>query len=68
MWIKYDIDNNGTLEYDELKKFVVDTLKKIKGEDYKCPSEEEMTKTFKSYDLDGNGHVSRDEMRKYIKL
>ena len=68
MWSKYDVDNNGTLEYEELKKFVVDTIQKIKGQDAQCPSDQEMMNTFQAYDLDGNGHVSKKEMRTYIKL
>ena len=67
MWSKYDKDGNETLEYEELKKFTIDTLKKIRGENAVVPSEDEMHNTFKKYDKDGNGHVSKAEMTEFIK-
>ena len=66
MWNKYDVDGNGSLEYEELKKFAWDTLKKIKGADAPMPTDEELTATFKKYDVDGNGHVSKAEMTDFI--
>ena len=47
MWKKYDKDGNGSLEYEELTQFAIETLKKIKGEDAPVPSKEEMLETFK---------------------
>ena len=67
MWVKYDKDGNGSLEYDELKKFAIETLKKIKGGDAPVPTEEEMLSTFQEYDKDGNGSVTKAEMAVYIR-
>ena len=67
MWYKYDVNKNETLEYEELKKFAADTIKRIKGPDAPVPTDEELLETFQMYDKDGNGHVSRAEMTEYIK-
>ena len=72
IWAKYDKDDNGKLDYDELKKMMRDTFERLKDdgvdrEDIECPSEEEMLKAFKTYDLNNNGTIEKEEMKKYIR-
>ena len=74
IWSKYDQDDNGKLDYEELKKMLKETFEKIKqdgdGEDrekIKTPSDAQMEKAFKEYDTDGNGWVDKAEMRKYVR-
>ena len=53
IWEKYDLDDNGKLDYEELKKMLKDTFDRItddaefeEQEDIEFPSEEEMQKAF----------------------
>ena len=74
IWAKYDKDNNGKLDYAELKKMMNDTFERIKTDgdiqdrkSIKCPTEAEMEKAFKEYDYNNNGWVEKEEMKKYIR-
>ena len=72
IWAKYDKDNNGKLDYEELKPMMKETFERVKTdgenrEDIKCPSDEEMLTAFKEYDRDGNGTIEKEEMKKYIR-
>ena len=72
IWEKYDKDNNGKLDYSELKPMMRETFERIQldGENREgidCPSEEQMEKAFKEYDRDGNGWIEKEEMKRYIR-
>ena len=68
MWKKYDADNNGYLDLEEVKKFTIDTLTNHGTDTHiKIPSDEEMTETFKQYDKDGNNRIDKTEMKSYIR-
>ena len=65
MWDTYDADNSGSLDKEETKKFIKDTLVKIKpGHDF---SDEIFDKMFKSFDTDGSGTVEKSEMAQFVK-
>lgn len=55
-----DTDNNGKIDKEEFRKFMIDQVKKdiISAED----EMEDLRAKFKSYDLDGSGWLSADEM------
>ena len=69
VWAKYDVDNNGQLDYGETKKFTLEVTSQIVKDDpsFKNPTEEELEKVFKELDKDGSGLVDKSEMFEYLK-
>ena len=67
MWAEYDKDNNGSLDQEEVKLLTIATLKKIKGDDFVPPTDEEMTTAFNEFDKDGNKKVEKSEMFSYLR-
>ena len=66
IWTEYDDDASGQLDKDECKKFIMDTVKEMGGdEDF---SEEEFEACFQQVDLDGSGTIDQEEMLKFIKI
>ena len=68
IWKKYNTNGNDYLDYDELKKMIIDTHEKLrtdgvrgKGE-AKVPSEDEMMAIFKEYDENNDGLVEKHEV------
>ena len=44
VWGKYDVDNNGELDYEETKKFTLEVTSQLVKDDpnFSTPSEEEL--------------------------
>ena len=59
IWINYDLDKNGTLEVNEVHKYLKD----------RCPHmpEDAIQKTFSQMDLNNDGHIDKQEMFVYVK-
>ena len=67
MWSKYDTDNNGYLDKEEVQQYVTASLKEIKGADYTPLPDSEMEEIFKTYDKDGSGRIDKQEMCMFIR-
>ena len=65
IWAEYDADNSGSLDKEETKKFVQDTLGNLgSGDEF---SDEAFGEVFATFDKDGSGTVEKDEMVVFIK-
>ena len=65
IWSKYDVDNSGTLDKQETKQFVNDTLKSL-GDKIGF-SDSHFDLIFTTFDTDGSGTLERDEMVIFMK-
>lgn len=65
IWIKYDKDNSGALDFNETKNFVTSTLNDM--EENVQFSDADFEACFKEFDMDGNGTICKDEMKIFIK-
>ena len=65
IWAEYDKDGSGSLDKEETKKFVKNTLSEM-SDDGEF-SEDDFEACFKEFDKDGNGTISKDEMKIFIK-
>ena len=70
IWKKYDRDDNGVLDRDEIKSFVADILNDVKL-DKQWQTEPDSAKLdineiFDQIDKDGNGTVDIDEMVMFL--
>lgn len=65
IWAQYDKDNNGFLDKEEAKSFVIKTLADLGGDNQF--SDEAYEETFGVFDKDGSGTISRGEMVSFIK-
>lgn len=64
LWGQYDTDNNGSLDKDETKKFVLGTLVNLEaGEEF---DEEGFDELFEIFDEDKSGTLSKNEMTDFI--
>ena len=71
IWVKYDKDNNKTLEFDEMKVYLKTTFSKVRSDhvdtqDLQEPSEEELKNTFDKFDQNHNGTIERNEMENLL--
>ena len=57
IWIMYDLDRNGTLEYEEIKLYLREM-----AFPHLTLSEEQVDKLFDSIDENGDKEVSKEEM------
>ena len=63
IWILYDLDDNGTIDFDEMKLYIKETaFKSLKL------SDEQLIEIYGTIDADGNGTIDRDEMAQFLKL
>ena len=62
IWIKYDNDNSGTLEMNEIEEFVIDIAKN----QFEVPSDI-ISYVFKKMDLNQNKEITRDEMYRFME-
>ena len=61
IWQEYDRDNNGYLDKDECKKFILSTVDEMKG--VPLPKGElDFDSCFDEIDTDNSGHISKEEM------
>ena len=65
IWSLYDVDGNGTLDKDETRMFVKQTLKEM--DDSVEFLEDDFDQCFKEFDKDGSGTIEKDEMAEFIK-
>ena len=65
IWAEYDKDNSGSLDKEETKLFVKNTLSEMN--DSGEFSEEDFEACFSEFDKDGSGTIEKDEMAIFIK-
>ena len=65
IWSEYDADNSGSLDKDETKLFVKNTLCEMG--DGKGMSDAEFERCFEEFDEDGSGTIEKHEMIHFIK-
>ena len=65
IWSLYDVDGNGTLDKDETRQFVKNTLKEM--DPTILFDDEDFDQCFKEFDQDGSGTIEKDEMAGFIK-
>lgn len=64
MWQVFDLDGNGTLDFDEAKKFVIEGLSILqKSHRY---SEETFKILFNKFDEDESRSLDRDELKELL--
>ena len=66
IWEVFDVDNSGSLDKDETKRFVKNTLTDCSDEN--SLSDDDFDQCFKEFDRDGDGQIERSEMITFIKL
>lgn len=64
IWDTYDVDESGSLDKEETRRFVQDTLGKLGSDDEF--SEEAFDQVFLTFDTDESGFVEKDEMVFFI--
>ena len=68
IWDSYDDDGSGTLDKDECKQFVINTMKEAMGpEVVETFSDDDFDSAFSKVDLDGNGTIEKGEMVMFIR-
>jgi len=65
VWAKYDTDNNGTLERNEIRVFLQDIRFEKMG--HRDVDEVEVNEAMSMMDSDLNGSVDKDEFKKYFE-
>lgn len=63
-WEKYDIDHNGKLDYEELKKIIEDLALYFKDKDLV----KHTRKIFQMIDVDNDGVISKREISDFFGL
>ena len=65
IWANYDLDDNGFLDRDEMRSFMINMLASMNmAENF---NEESFRRLFDRFDVDGDGYVSRQEMRQFLE-
>jgi len=64
MWRRYDADDNGELDPEEVRLLLEDILEVHQG--HRCLSDEVFDICMETIDLDKNGSVSFEEMQSYL--
>ena len=70
IWSKYDKDDNGHLDKDEVRQFVHDLLsdnQKVREAEGTAYNDADFEECFSSFDKDGSGTIDKEEMAKFIK-
>ena len=65
IWIEYDDDNSGSLDKEETRQFVKNTLCDMG--DGKGMSDEEFEQCFSEFDEDNSGTIEKHEMIAFIR-
>ena len=66
IWKKYDVDGNGSLDKQETRNFLIDTLDNLGAK--ASFSDAGFEEIFKAFDLDGNETIDKTEMVDFIKM
>ena len=66
IWTQYDADNSGSLDKEETKQFVKNTLADMAGQDGAF-NDEDFEACFNEFDEDGSGYIEKNEMVVFIK-
>ena len=68
IWEKWDKNENGNLDRQEMRAFVEATLVEAGQENTSQRlSEEEFDSIFREFDIDGSGTIEKDEMAILVK-
>ena len=62
VWILYDLDNSGELEFDEIEKYL-----KEMAFPHLTHSDDDLHKIFDEIDTDGSGAIDKQELYHFIK-
>ena len=65
IWVKWDRDNNGTLDKSEMRGFVEATI--AQSGINKVVTDEEFNQIFAQFDIDRSETIERDEMAVFVK-
>ena len=65
IWVKWDRDNNGTLDKTEMRGFVEATI--AQSGINKVVTDEEFNQIFAQFDIDNSSTIERDEMAVFVK-
>jgi len=65
IWKDYGKKGSDSLNKDETRKFVMETLASMKDDE--AFSEADFEECFKEFDLDGSGTIEKEEMVMFIK-
>ena len=66
IWKEYDRDQNGYLDKEECKKFILSCVEEMKG--VPAPAGDlDFDECFASIDIDANGNISKGEMINLFK-
>ena len=63
IWALYDLDKNGTLDYDEMKEYIQKTAFK-----WMNLSDRQVKEIYQNIDRDLNGTVDKEEMAQFLKI
>ena len=63
IWLLYDIDENGTLDYDEIKMYLDE-----EGTQYLSLNDKQKKRLFDKIDVDGSGTIDKDEMIEFLNI
>ena len=62
IWILYDLDNNGELDFDETRAYL-----KEMAYPYLSLSDDHLEKIYRSIDEDGSGTIDKMEMKLFVQ-
>lgn len=65
MWIRYDKDDSGAIDPEELRLMLEDVMELTQG--HRHISDQLFNMIFKDMDLDGNGTIEWEEFMTYIR-
>ena len=68
IWDEYDTDKNETLDKEECRAFVINTIKEFTGQE--CLDDYPMDtfdSSFAQFDIDNNGTIDKSEMVRFIR-
>lgn len=65
--MRFDIDNDGELNFDEFKNYMADFVKELSNDTYQLSILEEASlQIFQDIDKDGSGRIDKKEMALFI--
>ena len=68
IWDEYDIDKNESLDRQECRRFILNTLRELTGTDMEETfNDDDFNFTFDLFDEDQSGTIEKREMVRFIK-